>query len=38
MNERLELWPTVGHVAYLSLFVVVGWLSARRSFAKRLGK
>lgn len=38
VNQRLELWPTVGHVAYLSVFIVLGWLSARRTFAKRLGK
>jgi lipooligosaccharide transport system permease protein len=38
VNDRLELVPTLGHAGYLSLFVVAGWLSARRTFAKRLGR
>ena len=38
VNERLEWDSTAVHVAYLSLFVVLGWFSARRSFAERLGR
>lgn len=38
VNQRMEWRATAVHLAYLSLFVVVGWLSARRTFAKRLGK
>jgi lipooligosaccharide transport system permease protein len=38
VNERLEWDSTAVHVGYLSLFVVLGWFSARRSFAKRLGR
>ncbi len=38
VNEQLEWDSTAVHVGYLSLFVVLGWLSARRSFAKRLGR
>jgi lipooligosaccharide transport system permease protein len=37
VNHRLVLADTLFHVAYLSLFAVVGWLLARRTFAKRLG-
>ncbi len=37
VNHRLEFVTAVGHVGYLSVFVVIGLLSARRSFAKRLG-
>ena len=37
VNHRLELWPAIGHLAYLSLFIAVGWLLARRTFARRLG-
>jgi lipooligosaccharide transport system permease protein len=37
VNGRLEWDTTLVHVAYLSLFAVVGWLLARRTFAKRLG-
>src|SRR5262245_5668084 len=37
VNGRLELASTVVHVVYLSLFAAVGWLLARRTFAKRLG-
>lgn len=36
VNGRLELGSTVRHVTYLLMFVAVGWLSARRTFAKRL--
>lgn len=38
VNERLELGATLVHLGYLSLFVLGGWLSARRTFAKRLGR
>ena len=38
VNGRLEIGSTLVHVGYLSLFVLVGWLSARRSFARRLGR
>jgi lipooligosaccharide transport system permease protein len=38
VNQRLELRATVVHIAYLSVFVAAGWLSARRTFANRLGK
>lgn len=38
VNQRLEWRSTIGHVAYLSLFVALGWASARRSFAKRLAR
>jgi lipooligosaccharide transport system permease protein len=37
VNGRLELMPALGHVGYLLLFVVGGWLVARRTYAKRLG-
>lgn len=37
-NQRLEWQPTLVHLGYLSLFIVGGWLSARRTFTKRLGK
>lgn len=33
---RLELPATLVHVAYLSLFIVVGWVLATRSFRRRL--
>lgn len=36
--DRLELWPTVGHVAYLVTMAVVGWLLAARSFRRRLSQ
>lgn len=38
INDRLELGSTAGHVAYLLVFVAGGWLSARHSFQKRLGR
>ncbi len=38
VNQRMEWRTTVVHLAYLTVFVVIGWLSARRTFAKRLGK
>jgi lipooligosaccharide transport system permease protein len=38
VNDRLELEATLVHVGYLLMIVVVGWLSARRSFRKRLGR
>ncbi|MFZ4719342.1 MAG: ABC transporter permease [Ilumatobacteraceae bacterium] len=38
VNRRLEWGSTLLHVAYLSLFIAAGWLSARRTFTKRLGK
>ena len=38
VNQRLEWGSTVVHVGYLALFVVGGWVSARRTFARRLGK
>jgi lipooligosaccharide transport system permease protein len=38
VNQRLELRATVVHIAYVLLFVAVGWMSARRTFTKRLGK
>ena len=38
VNHRLDAGDAVVHVAYLSLFVVLGWLSARRTFAERLGR
>jgi lipooligosaccharide transport system permease protein len=37
VNGRLEWDTTLVHVAYLSLFAVVGWMLASRTFAKRLG-
>lgn len=37
VNDRLGLGSTAVHVGYLLLFVAGGWLSARRSFTKRLG-
>ena len=37
VNGRLEWGTTLVHVAYLSLFALVGWLIAGRTFAKRLG-
>lgn len=37
VNQRLELVPTLVHVAYVSLFIVIGWSLARRTFARRLG-
>lgn len=37
VNQRLEWGATIGHVAYLSVFIALGFLSARRTFAKRLG-
>jgi lipooligosaccharide transport system permease protein len=36
VNDRLELGMVALHLAYLTLFVVGGWLLARRSFARRL--
>ncbi|MEZ5218523.1 MAG: ABC transporter permease [Ilumatobacteraceae bacterium] len=38
VNERLEWGSTMVHVGYLVLFVAAGWLSARRSFQRRLGQ
>jgi lipooligosaccharide transport system permease protein len=38
VNERLELGPTLVHVGYLTLVVLVGRLSAQRTFARRLGR
>jgi len=38
VNQRLEWGSTAVHVGYLALFVVGGWASARRTFARRLGK
>lgn len=37
VNNRLEWVDAAGHVGYLMLFAVTGWLVARRTFAKRLG-
>ena len=37
VNGRLEWDTTLVHVCYLSLFALVGWLIAGRTFAKRLG-
>ena len=37
VNGRLEWDTTLVHVGYLSLFALVGWLAASRTFAKRLG-
>jgi lipooligosaccharide transport system permease protein len=37
VNGRLEWDSAVVHLAYLSLFAIVGWLFAARTFAKRLG-
>jgi lipooligosaccharide transport system permease protein len=37
VNGRLEWDTTLVHVAYLSIFAVVGWMLASRTFAKRLG-
>jgi lipooligosaccharide transport system permease protein len=37
VTHRLELASAASHVAYLLVFVVVGSLLARRSFARRLG-
>ncbi|MAT03672.1 MAG: ABC transporter [Acidimicrobiaceae bacterium] len=34
--DRLEFWPTVGHLAYLVTLAVVGWVMAARSFNRRL--
>lgn len=34
--DRLAVLPSVGHVAYLALWLVVGLLLARRSYRKRL--
>jgi len=31
-----EFWPGVGHVTYLLVWVVVGWLWARKAFQRRL--
>jgi lipooligosaccharide transport system permease protein len=36
VNDRLEWTSSLGHVAYLATFVVVGWLLAGRSFGRRL--
>ena len=33
---QLELWPTVGHVGYLVVVAVAGWVLAARSFNRRL--
>jgi lipooligosaccharide transport system permease protein len=30
------LWPSLGHVAYLALWVVAGLFLARRTFTRRL--
>jgi lipooligosaccharide transport system permease protein len=35
-NDRLELVGTLGHIGYLAVFVVIGWLLAGRTFARRL--
>ena len=37
VNSQLEWGTTLVHVCYLSLFALVGWLIAGRTFAKRLG-
>ena len=37
-NGRLTLASTVEHVAALVAFIAFGWLLARRTFARRLGK
>jgi lipooligosaccharide transport system permease protein len=37
VNSQLQWDTAVVHVAYLSLFAIVGWLFAARTFAKRLG-
>jgi lipooligosaccharide transport system permease protein len=37
VNGRLEWHTTLAHVGYLSLFALVGWVVASRTFAKRLG-
>jgi lipooligosaccharide transport system permease protein len=34
---HLELWPAVGHVAYLAVLFAVGAVLARRQFQRRLG-
>ena len=34
--HRLELWPTLGHLAYLLVMTGVGWLLTARSFNRRL--
>ncbi len=36
VTHRLQLDSTLVHVGYLLMFVVVGWLFARRTFAERL--
>ena len=36
VHGRLELRSTIVHVAYLTTLVAVGWLAARRTFARRL--
>jgi lipooligosaccharide transport system permease protein len=38
VNERLELEPTLIHLAYLTVFVLVGRLAAQRSFTARLAR
>ncbi len=37
VNGQLEWDTAVVHIAYLSMFAIVGWLFAARTFAKRLG-
>ena len=34
--HTLELWPTIGHIAYLLLWTVVGTILASRLFTRRL--
>jgi lipooligosaccharide transport system permease protein len=38
VNGNWAVADTVAHVAYLSLWAVVGWLLSRRAFATRLGR
>ena len=35
---ELELWPALGHVAYLLAWTVAGFLAARRTYRRRLFK
>lgn len=37
VNQRLAWGSTAAHVGYLLAIVLIGWLSARRSFTRRLG-
>jgi lipooligosaccharide transport system permease protein len=38
VHHRLDLASSAVHVAYLSLFVIVGWVLSARNFRKRLGR